>query len=211
MSTKENIPRKEKETAKLNEVRRNIASRLTPAIARFLAKTSISPDIITVAGFLIAVGAAVLILTGHQFAAGFVVIAAGFCDMLDGALARSMNRSTAFGAVLDSTLDRLSESVLFLSILVVFGLSRNVPGIWITGITLTFSLTVSYIRSRAEALGLECEVGLFTRPERVIVLAIGLLLSGINNALVITLGVIAFFSLVTIYQRIVHVWEQTRT
>jgi CDP-diacylglycerol--glycerol-3-phosphate 3-phosphatidyltransferase len=70
---------------------------------------------------------------------------------------------------------------------------------------------VSYLRSRAEALDLECEVGLFTRPERVIVLTIGLLLSGINNALVITLGVIAFFSLITVYQRIAHVWKQTRS
>ncbi|MBA7706466.1 hypothetical protein ES703_115320 [subsurface metagenome] len=84
---------------------------------RFLARTSITPSIITWFGFLLAVGAAALIIAGHLFAAGFVVLFAGFFDMLDGALARHTNRTTCFGAVLDSTLDRLSEAVLLIGIL----------------------------------------------------------------------------------------------
>lgn len=211
MGTEKVVPRKQKTTAKLNEFRKNITSRVTPVMVRFLEKTSISPNMITVLGFLITVGAAVLILTGHPFAAGFVVIIAGFFDMLDGALARSMNRTTIFGAVLDSALDRLSEAILFLSLLVVFARNGNITGVWITGITLVLSLMVSYLRSRAEALDLECKVGICTRPERVIALTLGLLLSGINNALIVILGIIAFFSLVTVCQRIIHVWKQTKS
>jgi CDP-diacylglycerol--glycerol-3-phosphate 3-phosphatidyltransferase len=68
---------------------------------------------------------------------------------------------------------------------------------------------VSYIRSRAEAAGIDCEVGIFTRPERIIILALGLLLSGFNNALLITLGIISLFSVVTVIQRLHYAWKHT--
>jgi CDP-diacylglycerol--glycerol-3-phosphate 3-phosphatidyltransferase len=73
------------------------------------------------------------------------------------------------------------------------------------------SVLVSYIRARAEAMGLECKVGLFTRPERVVLLVLGLLLSPIGNALLITLCVIATLSVVTVAQRLLHVWRQTKS
>ncbi|MFC1948502.1 CDP-alcohol phosphatidyltransferase family protein, partial [Chloroflexota bacterium] len=141
--------------------------------------------------------------------AGFVVIAAGFFDMLDGSLARNTNQVTKFGGILDSTLDRLSEAALMVSILVVFGKNGSIPGIWITSIALVSSMMVSYIRSRAESAGIDCEVGLITRPERVVILAIGLLLSGFNNALLITLGIISLFSVITVIQRLLHTWKLT--
>lgn len=203
------IPRKQKVTTKLNEFRRTIASYLTPAIVRLLSRTGITPNTITVFGFLVTLGAAALILTGNQFAAGFVVIAAGFFDMLDGSLARNTNQVTRFGGILDSTLDRLSEAALLVSILVVFGINGSIPGIWITSIALVSSMMVSYIRSRAESAGIDCEVGIFTRPERIIVLSIGLLLSGFDNALLITLGIISLFSVITIIQRLLHAWKLT--
>ena len=103
--------------ARLSEVRKTAAYYLTQPVARLLAKTPITPNTVTWLGFLLAVGAAVLIATGHLFAGGFVVLLAGFFDILDGALARCTNRTTRFGAVLDSTLDRLSEAVLLLGIL----------------------------------------------------------------------------------------------
>ena len=209
LDTQKVIPRKQKVTTKLNEFRRTIASYLTSAIVRFLSRTGITPNTLTILGFLVTLGAAALILTGNQFAAGFVVLAAGFFDMLDGSLARNTNRVTKFGGILDSTLDRLSEAALMVSILVVFGTNGSIPGIWITSIALVSSMMVSYIRSRAESAGIDCEVGIFTRPERIIILTIGLLLSGLNNALLITIGIISFFSVVTIIQRLLHTWKLT--
>jgi CDP-diacylglycerol--glycerol-3-phosphate 3-phosphatidyltransferase len=209
LDTQKVIPRKQKVTTKLNEFRRTIASYLTPAIIRFLSRTRISPNTLTIFGFLVTLGAAALILTGNQFAAGFVVLAAGFFDMLDGSLARTTNRVTRFGGILDSTLDRLSEAALMVSILVVFGTNGSILGIWITSIALVSSLMVSYIRSRAESAGIDCEVGIFTRPERIIILTIGLLLSGFNNALLISLGIISLFSVITVIQRLLHTWKLT--
>lgn len=209
LNTQKVIPRKQKVTTKLNGFRKSIASYLTPAIIRLLSRTRITPNILTIFGFLVTLAAAALILTGYQFAAGFVVIVAGFFDMLDGSLARMTNQVTKFGGILDSTLDRLSEAALMISILVVFGINGSIPGIWITSIALVSSMMVSYIRSRAESAGIDCEVGIFTRPERIVILAIGLLLSGLNNALLITLGIISFFSVITVIQRLLHTWKLT--
>ena len=202
----------EKQTlTKLSEVRKAAASYLTQPVVRLLAKTPITPNTLTWLGFLLAVGAAVLIVTGHLFAAGFIVPISGFFDILDGALARHTNRTTHFGAVLDSTLDRLAEAALLLGILVLYAREQSVAEILLVGIALLGSLLVSYIRARAEALGLECQVGLFTRAERVIVLALGLLLSQIDYALIIALGIIVFFSFFTVIQRLLYVWHQTKT
>jgi CDP-diacylglycerol--glycerol-3-phosphate 3-phosphatidyltransferase len=137
-----------------------------------------------------------------------VVLLAGFFDILDGALARRIEQVTPFGAVLDSTLDRLSEAVVLLAILVSFG--RSPLLVLLVFLALLGSLLVSYIRARAEAVGLGCQVGLFTRAERVVVLALGLLLSHIANALVIALAIIVVFSFFTFGQRLVYVWRQTK-
>ncbi len=195
---------------KLSEARKTVAYYLTQPAVRLLAKTPIAPNAISWFGFLVTVGAAALIITGHPFAAGFVVLIAGFFDILDGALARSTNRTTQFGAVLDSTLDRLAEAVLLLGILVLYTREQSTAGILVVGVALVGSLLVSYIRARAEALGLECQVGLFTRAERVVVLALGLLLSQIDYALIIALAIIVVFSFITVSQRLVYVWRQTK-
>ena len=197
--------------AKLSEVRKALAYRFTEPIAWFLSKTPITPSAITWFGFLLTAGAAALIITGHLLIAGLVVLIAGFFDILDGALARRTNQATRFGAVLDSTLDRLSEAVLLLGILILYARESSITGILLVGAALIGSLLVSYIRARAEALGLECQAGLFTRVERVIVLALGLLLSQINYAfLFIALAIIVVFSFFTAGQRLVYVWRQTK-
>ncbi len=198
--------------AKLSEVRKALAYRFTEPAVRFLSRTPITPSAITWFGFLLTVGSAALIITGHLLAAGFVVLIAGFFDMLDGALARRTNQATRFGAVLDSTLDRLSEAVLLLGILVFYIWGGFIIGILLVGVALPSSLLVSYIRARAESLGLECQVGLFTRPERVVVLALGLLLSQIDYGFLFTaLAIIVVFSFFTAGQRLLYVWQQTKT
>ncbi len=204
------IPQKRHSLTKLSEFRKTAASYLTRVVVRLFAKTPVTPNTITWFGFLVTLGASALILTEHLFAAGFVVLVAGFFDMLDGALARSTNRVTQFGAVLDSTLDRLSEGALLLSILVFYAREQSTLGIAIVGLALLGSVLVSYIKARAEALGLECEVGLFTRPERVVVLTLGLLLSRIDYALTVALGIIVVFSFFTASQRLLYAWRKTR-
>ena len=137
-----------------------------------------------------------------------MVLFAGFFDMLDGALARHIGRITRFGGALDSVLDRLSEAVLLFGILVwhLYSESQSATLILLVFLVLLFSPLVSYLRARAEAMGIECQSGLFTRPERVIVLALGLLL----NQLVIALAIIAVLSFLTAGQRLYYIWQQTR-
>ncbi len=196
--------------AKLSEARKTIAYYLTQPVVRLLAKTPIAPNAVSWFGFLLAVGAAALIITEHLFAAGFVVLVAGFFDILDGALARGTNRTSQFGAVLDSTLDRLAEAVVLLGILVLYAREQSAAGVLVVGLALIASPLVSYIRAKAESLGLECQVGLFTRAERVVVLALGLLLSQIDYALIAALAIIVVFSFITVTQRLLYVWRQTK-
>jgi CDP-diacylglycerol--glycerol-3-phosphate 3-phosphatidyltransferase len=196
---------------RLDRARKTIAKYVTQPVIKLLARTPVTPNTITWLGFWITVGAAALIVTGHLFAAGFVVLIAGFFDMMDGALARTTNQVTRFGGILDSTLDRLSEAVLLLGLLAIYARGQQVAESLLIGIALLGSLLVSYIKARTEVLGIECNVGLFTRPERVIILALGLLLSRFDYALVTALAVITFFSFFTAGQRLLHAWRQTRT
>ncbi len=199
---------------KLTGVRRSVAYYLTEPPVRLLAKTPVTPNALTWFGFFLAAGAAALIATGHLVAAGFVVLSAGYFDILDGALARRTDRTTRFGAVLDSTLDRLSEAVLLLGICALFLLTggqlllfASLAREWavlLVFVALVGSVLVSYIRARAEAVGAECQVGLFTRGERVIVLILGLWL----DQLVLALAIIALLSFITVGQRLFHVWRQ---
>jgi len=192
--------------ANLSQLRKNLAERLTGRVVSLLARTPVTPSALTWFGFIVSLAAAVLIAQGSLLAAGVVVLFGGFFDMLDGALARLTDRVTRFGAVLDSTLDRLSEAALLIGVLVLWAADGDQTGVLLVGITLTASLLVSYLRSRAEALGLECKGGLFTRPERVVVLALGLLIDQLFIALVI----IAALSVFTVLQRLTIIWRQLK-
>jgi CDP-diacylglycerol--glycerol-3-phosphate 3-phosphatidyltransferase len=196
---------------KLSQSRQLLSCYLTQPLAKLLARISfITPNSITCVGFLVTLGAAGLIATRHLFAAGWVVLLAGFLDILDGALARHTGQVTRFGAILDSTVDRLSEAALLFGILI-FSLREQLAlEIVLVCLALIGSMMVSYIRARAEGLGIECQVGLFTRAERVIVLALGLLLSQLDYALTVALVIITLFSFITASQRFLHVWRQTK-
>jgi CDP-diacylglycerol--glycerol-3-phosphate 3-phosphatidyltransferase len=178
-------------------------------VARLLARTPLTPDIITWFGFILTLGAAALIVTGHPFAAGFVVLAAGYFDILDGALARLTGKVTPFGGVLDSTLDRLSDAALLIAVLFFFDWTTWL--VLLVFLAMVSSLLVSYIRARALYAGLEPGRGIFTRSERVVVLALGLLLSHLDNALIIALAVIAAFSFFTAGQRLFYAWRHQKT
>jgi len=193
--------------------RKTVAYYLARPAIRVLARTPITPNFLSWFGFLVILGAVALITTGHLFAAGFVALMAGFFDVLDGALARSTNRTTQFGAILDSTLDRLAEAALLLGVLIFYLLytnERHVIVALLVTLAMIGSFMVSYTRAKAEALGLKGEIGLFTRVERVVVLALGLLLSQIDYALITALAIIVVFSFITVSQRLLYVRWQTR-
>jgi CDP-diacylglycerol---glycerol-3-phosphate 3-phosphatidyltransferase len=179
-----------------------------------MARTSITPNMVTWFGFILILIAAALAGFGHPFAAGWVVLLSGFFDIIDGALARKTNQVTRFGGVLDSSLDRISEAAILIGIMSYFiFFSLSPMALWIAlmiGVAMIFSFMVSYVRARAEGAGLDCQVGIFTRAERVIILALGLLLSGIPMVLVVVLIIITILSIVTFIQRLLYVYQQTK-
>ena len=174
---------------------------LGESIVRPLARVGISPNTLTVVGFLAMVGVAWVLSQGHERLAGLLIIIVGLFDALDGALARSTGRSTIFGAFFDSTLDRFAEIALYLGLLYLY--RSNTLATVLIYLAITGSLMVSYARARAEGLGVECKVGLFTRLERLGVLVLGLLL----NRTIWALIVLAIFSNLTALQRMWHVWR----
>ncbi len=190
----------------LNKARRTLAQSVNKIPAELVAKTGISPNIITAVGLLIALVTAWVLYTGHFFLGGFLVLVSGAFDMLDGAVARISGGGTRFGAVLDSTFDRLSEAALFLGLLAFYAEQSSFQEVVLVGAALVGSMMTSYVRARAEGLGLKCEVGLFTRPERVILLAIGLF----SDQMLVILWVIAVLSNLVAWQRLLYVWQQTR-
>ena len=184
---------------------REWASRFLEPIARLIARTGMPPNLLTAMGFVLNVVVAYVLAQGHMRAGGLLVIAAGLFDALDGALARSSGKTSRFGAFLDSTLDRLSEAVIYFGLLALYtqrGARRESLLIYAV---IVGSLIVSYARARAEGLGIECEVGLFTRFERVAVLALGLL----SQRMLIALWALAILTNFTALQRIYHVWRVT--
>jgi CDP-diacylglycerol--glycerol-3-phosphate 3-phosphatidyltransferase len=200
---------KEASGDKLEGMRRGLARYFTVPVVSVIAKTGITPDCLTWFGFLLTVVAAVFAGFGFLFWAGLTSLFAAFFDTLDGALARHLNRVTVFGGVLDSMLDRLSEGAMLVGIMVWYLNTANerpvIPAL-LVGVTLIASYTVSYIRARAESVGIKCEVGISTRPERVILTSTGLLIGQVTIALVI----IAAMSTVTVVQRFYHVWKQAK-
>ncbi len=198
-------------TDNLQTARRALGRYFTDPAVRLLRKTHATPDGLTWAGAAIACGAGVLAGFGHLYAAGWVLAFSGLFDLLDGALARALNRATRFGGVLDSTLDRVSEAGILVGLLVWYLGQNSLPGTLTVGVCIVGSQLVSYIRARAEGIGIKCEVGIFTRPERVVILSLGLLLGRFNPVLLIALIVITVLSWVTAGQRLFHVWRHTKS
>jgi len=177
---------------------------MTGGLSRTVAKIGITPNTVTWIGFLITLVAAYVISSGSLLAGGLIFLFSSFFDMLDGAVARATGKITKFGGILDATLDRLSEAAVFIGIMVYYAPKGDSWPILLTGLTLAGSQVVSYLRARSEANGLEGKEGIFTRPERVIVLALGLL----TGWLIPALAVICILSFVTVGQRLSSAYRQ---
>src|SRR6267143_4623868 len=185
--------------------------RRAEALMSAVGRVPLTPNQVTVVGLILTFVAASLAARGQLRWAGVVLIFAGTCDILDGALARSTKASYPYGAFLDSTLDRYSEGAIYLGLTAYF-LSVDGPlQRWLVLATLAAlagSFLVSYVRARAQSLGFTCETGLFARPERVVVPVIGLVFGGVILTAVVFL--LAILTNLTALQRIREVWLQGR-
>lgn len=182
-------------------------------IAKLLINLRVHPHVITFSGLLLSILAFNFFRQGAFFFGGVMVVLAGTCDRLDGRLARDTNRNSKFGALIDSTIDRYSEVIVFLGLAIFFH-DKYSYIIYLIILAITGSFMVSYTRARAEGLGMECKVGLMQRPERITYLAIGTLLGSIPKIgmviVIITLWFIAILANVTVIQRVVHIRNQIK-
>ena len=172
-----------------------------------LIESRLTPNAISLTGFALNVLAAVLIWQTEFFWGGIAFIVGSIMDTLDGAYSRMSDKGTAFGAFLDSTLDRIEEGIVLTGVAVYFANQQNEAAVAAVVIAVLASLVVSYTRARAEALGVECKVGLATRAIRVVILSIGLVLASLG-ALEPAVYVLAGLSSFTVLQRIFHVRRQ---
>jgi CDP-diacylglycerol--glycerol-3-phosphate 3-phosphatidyltransferase len=181
----------------LQKQRKGMAVHLANPIIDIIEKTGLKPDNLTIIGFILALGGAAVLAYGNLLSAAIIILIASVFDMLDGALARRINKVTKRGGFLDSSLDRLSEGAILIGIIAYFYAQEMVWGVVITAIALALSQVVSYLRAKAEVYGIDKVTGIFTRPERIVVLVLGLLI----NQLFIAILIIAIFSAVTTAQR----------
>jgi CDP-diacylglycerol---glycerol-3-phosphate 3-phosphatidyltransferase len=185
--------------------------RRAEALMSAIGRVPVTPNQVTVVGFGLTLLAAILVAFAQLRWAGVVLIFAGTCDILDGALARSTKASYPYGAFLDSTLDRYSEGAIYIGLAAYFVSAGGPLERWLVLATLAAlagSFLVSYVRARAQSLGFHCETGLFARPERVVVTVVGLIFGGVVLYAVIFL--LAALTNLTALQRIREVWLQGR-
>ena len=183
-----------------------IGSFILNSIVNFLAALRVNPNILTLAGLFINIFASVLFAKGMFTWAGMVVLFAGIFDMVDGEVARRTGRVTRFGAFFDSSIDRYSDMVLLLGLVVWYAKLDRIFYAGLVVVSLIGSIMTSYTRARAESLIPACKVGFLERPERIVLLIIGAL----TNRMGAAMWVMAVLSNWTVSQRIWHTWQESR-
>lgn len=181
---------------------------------RALSRWGVGANAITVFGVLVTAVTSYLIIEGRLVAAGLVAIVAALLDTVDGAVAKASGTASNFGALLDSTADRLSDALFFIPVAWLYGVSPDAAQVgdrWVAAMALTalvVSYLVSYVKARAEGLGYDCNVGIVERAERLILMIVALVF---NDIMPLILGILIALSLVTVVQRLVHVQRQARS
>jgi CDP-diacylglycerol--glycerol-3-phosphate 3-phosphatidyltransferase len=174
-----------------------------------LIESRLTPNAISLTGFFLCAVAAVLVWQEELLLGGIAFVVGSVCDTLDGRYSRMSGKGSPFGAFLDSTLDRIEEGIVLAGVAVIFSKDGDDVAVAAVVIAVLASLMVSYTRARAEALGVECKVGIADRAVRVVILSAGLLLAGLGlEVLDISVYVLAGLSVITVVQRIWHVRQQ---
>jgi CDP-diacylglycerol---glycerol-3-phosphate 3-phosphatidyltransferase len=198
--------------AKILSGSRAAVGRVADPVARALLRAGVTPDAVTVAGTVGVLVASFLAALGYLLVATIIATVSALTDILDGAMARQRGTSSRFGAFLDSSLDRVADGAIFAS-LAYWLFTTDEPGAAVAAlVVLVTSQLTSYVRARAEALGLTANVGLIERPERLLAIGVGGLCAGFGwpTGMYIVLWVLAVLSVVTVGQRFVHVFRQTK-
>jgi CDP-diacylglycerol--glycerol-3-phosphate 3-phosphatidyltransferase len=178
---------------------------ITPVVNFFIVH-AVNPNLFTTLGFIVSIISAVLFAFKYPRLAGVLVLLSGTFDIIDGKVARATNRVTKFGALYDSTLDRYAEVVIFFGLAFFFSeqaASWRIAMLIAVSFALGGSMMVSYVRARAEGLGLDCKVGIMQRPERIVLLGFGALFH--QYALMLAIVLIAILANFTAIQRLLHV------
>jgi len=165
-------------------------------------KITLSPNTITIVGFVITVVASAVI-PFNLLIGGVLILLGGLFDMLDGIVARTNRKNTRFGAFLDSTIDRYCDSFIFIAVAWYFFNEGHLFGVLITAGAMVGAVLISYVRARAEGLGIECKVGIMERPERIVLIAFGCI-SGLIFPVMVA---IFLLNHLTVLQRIRHVYK----
>lgn len=169
-------------------------------IADTLAFFHLTPNILTVTGVFLNAAVAYVLLEGRFFVGAWLFLIVSMTDLLDGILARKRNMSTRFGGFLDSCMDRFGDAVIFIGLQLHYALVHNVPCVLIATCALTLALITSYTRARAEVMIPKCKVGFMERPERVILLSIGLVFDRVPICLLL----MSISSFITIIDRLIY-------
>jgi CDP-diacylglycerol---glycerol-3-phosphate 3-phosphatidyltransferase len=190
-----------------------VAAERRELVRNRLIESRLTPNAISLTGFVLNVVAAVLVWERYFFLAGIAFIVGSVCDTLDGRYSRMSGKGTPFGAFLDSTLDRMEEGIVLTAVGAYFAARHDELAVAAVVAAVLFSLMVSYTRARAEALGVECKVGIASRAVRVVILSIGLLFArgaslGDFELLEASVYVLAGLAIITTFQRIFHVRAQ---
>src|SRR3954471_23654524 len=189
--------------------------RIIDPVANWLVKKQVHPNTITVFGTLCTVVGGIIYATGHIRTGGWFLSLTALFDVMDGTVARRSNRSSTFGAFLDSTLDRVADGFVLGGLAVFYATSqtnRSVAMLLIALLGLIGAFMTSYTRARAEALGLDAKVGLLQRPERVVLLSapqafFGLVFNGWVLAIIIV--ILTLTAWITVIQRVAYVYKAT--
>lgn len=176
------------------------------ALVRLLTLTRVNPNVLTSVGLAINAVAAFMFARGEFLYAGLIVLFGAVFDLVDGPVARQSNRVTRFGGFLDSVLDRYTDLILLMGLLVYYASINRFFYIVLTAIAMTGSVMVSYARARAENCIPKCKVGFLERPERIVLIIIGAL----TNHMAPVLWVIAVLSNITVIHRIAYTYQETR-
>ncbi len=177
----------------------------TPTVADRLIESRLTPNTISLTGFALCLVAAVLVWQDDYLLGGIAFIVGSVCDTLDGRYARMSGKGTPFGAFLDSSIDRCEEGLVLAAVAANFAQQGKDGAAGVVVIAAIASLMVSYTRARAEALGVECKVGIADRAVRVVILSAGLVLQAFFDALEPAIYVLAVLAVITVGQRVWHV------
>lgn len=188
----------------LNRLRPNVKKFIDPIAKRI----KVNPNVLTILGLIVSILSGLMFAVGDLLLGAAMILLSGFVDMLDGAVARNNSSKTKFGGILDSTSDRFADAAIIIGIM--YGGFVNPL---IGALAIHASLTVSYVRARAESEGINCSVGFAERAERLIIIVAGAILSVVFHEKTILYGAVVLIMILgylTVFQRVYHSWKELK-